>query len=77
MNIISLIRGTGNDDLPKKPVRQQPTEFAERISLQSNWEFKDYAPGNQTTGIKCGPKRYNASDKKLKKWTTLSQRKET
>lgn len=32
-----------------------------------NWEFKDYAPGNQTTGIKCGPKRYNASYKKLKK----------
>ena len=31
-----------------------------------NWEFKDYASGNQTTGIKCGPKRYNASYKKLK-----------
>ena len=32
-----------------------------------DWKFKDYAPGNQTTGIKCGPKRYKEPYKKLKK----------
>ena len=32
-----------------------------------NWEFKDYSSGNQTTGIKCGPKRYKEPYKKLKK----------